>query len=248
MLAALKSRIDRDGFAVVAGALHQNAVNEVRTQLDRVLERADFGAGPIRKPNEMAVASRNLLKLWPAVLELARAPAIRDAITEVLGAGCGLVRALYFDKPPGGSWSLPWHKDLTIAVREHRRELAEFTKPTVKGGVPHVEAPERVLDRMLTARVHLDDVTKENGPLLLVPGSHRQGKQPNISADVQYHTILVRSGDVLMMRPLLTHCSRHSQSTALRRRVVHLEFAAAAAMPDGYEWFEFHPLILEEPT
>jgi hypothetical protein len=248
MLAELNSHIERDGFAVVAGALSPNTVREISTELDRVLEGEGFGDGPIRRPNAMAVASRNLLKLWPVVIELGRAAAIRDAVMKVLGAGCGLVRALYFDKPPGGSWSLPWHKDLTIAVREHRGELAEFTKPTVKGGVPHVEAPESVLDQMLTARIHLDDVTEENGPLLLVPGSHREGKKPKLTPDIQFHTVLVNSGDVLLMRPLLTHCSRHSQSTALRRRVVHLEFASAAAMPQSCAWFEFHPLLLEEGT
>jgi ectoine hydroxylase-related dioxygenase (phytanoyl-CoA dioxygenase family) len=173
---------------------------------------------------------------------LARAPAVREAVSEVLGAGCGLVRALYFDKPPGASWSLPWHKDVTIAVREHRRDARGFTKPTVKGGVPHVEAPESVLRQMLTARVHLDDVTEENGPLLVVPGSHREGKMPKLSGNVRFHTVLVQSGDVLLMRPLLTHCSRHSQSNVRRRRIVHLEFAAAAAMAEGYEWSEFHPV------
>jgi ectoine hydroxylase-related dioxygenase (phytanoyl-CoA dioxygenase family) len=86
------------------------------------------------------------------------------------------VRTLFFDKPPGQSWALPWHKDLTVAVRDNRLPSPHFVRPTRKGGVPHVEAPLSVLEAMLTARVHLDAATEENGALQVVPGSHRAGK------------------------------------------------------------------------
>ena len=84
---------------------------------------------------------------------------------------------LYFDKPPGESWALPWHKDLAIAVRDNRLPSDHFARPTTKYGVPHVEAPAWLLERMLTARLHLDEVTDENGPLRVLPGSHRDGKE-----------------------------------------------------------------------
>jgi hypothetical protein len=45
-----------------------------------------------------------------------------------------------------------------------------------KVGVPHVEAPEWLLEKMLTMRLHLDDMTEENGPLKVLPGSHHSGK------------------------------------------------------------------------
>jgi len=57
---------------------------------------------------------------------------------------------VYFDKPPGHSWALPWHKDYSLAVREHGR-AGVFTKPTVKAGVPHVVA--LVLTAALAARL-----------------------------------------------------------------------------------------------
>jgi ectoine hydroxylase-related dioxygenase (phytanoyl-CoA dioxygenase family) len=185
-----------------------------------------------------------LLQLWPGATHLARTAPIREAVTELLGEGCGLVRALYFDKPPERSWALPWHRDMTIAVREHRTGGSHFTKPTRKGGVPHVEAPESVLRDMVTARVHLDDVTDENGPLLVIPGSHREGKTGWRPADEsRVHAILAAAGDVLLMRPLLMHCSRKSKAgVQRRRRIVHLEFASPAPLPDGYEWHDFHSL------
>src|SRR5262249_11408360 len=137
----------------------------------------------------------------------------------------GLVRVLYFDKPPGQSWALPWHKDLTIAVRDNALPSERFGKPTRKAGVPHVEAPESVLAGMVTARIHLDDVTDENGPLKVVPGSHRAGKGLAL-ADAEVRTVYAGAGDVLLMRPLVAHCSNRSlPETRRHRRILHLEFA-----------------------
>src|SRR5699024_10016906 len=97
---------------------------------------------------------------------------LASALTAILGPNFGLVRVLFFDKPPERTWSLPWHKDLTIAVRRNDLPSKRFTKPTVKAGIPHVEAPLEILDRMLTARVHLDPATADNGALKVAPGSH----------------------------------------------------------------------------
>jgi ectoine hydroxylase-related dioxygenase (phytanoyl-CoA dioxygenase family) len=242
--------IERDGFTVLESALSPAEVRVITSELETALEQAEVTAGPIRSGHELVAASRNLVQLWPGTLELARSTAIRRAVTEVLGPGCGLVRALYFDKPPGRSWSLPWHKDMTIAVRDNRRGGTRFSKPTVKAGVPHVEAPEDVLRQMITARAHLDDVNEENGPLLVIPGSHQDGKSPaGDVVDRPFHPMLVDAGDVLLIRPLVTHCSRKSiPGTARRRRVIHLEFATASRLPDGYEWHEFYPFHVAEDS
>jgi ectoine hydroxylase-related dioxygenase (phytanoyl-CoA dioxygenase family) len=164
---------------------------------------------------------------------------LAGALAAVLGPAYGLVRGLYFDKPPGKTWALPWHKDLTVAVRDNRRPGGGFSKPTTKAGVPHAEAPRELLEAMLTARIHLDDVTEENGPLRVLPGSHRTGKELCVG-DAAPETVLARRGDVLLMRPLLAHGSGHSHpDTRRHRRVLHLEFAAFRELPDGWEWHDF---------
>jgi ectoine hydroxylase-related dioxygenase (phytanoyl-CoA dioxygenase family) len=146
---------------------------------------------------------------------------------------------LYFDKPPGRSWALPWHKDLTIAVQDNTRPSTHFGKPTRKAGVPHVEAPLELLQRMLTVRVHLDDITEENGPLRVIPGSHHTGKTVQLG-ETPPQSILTERGDVLLMRPLLVHCSNTAQpDTTRHRRILHLEFAATPELPDGYAWHTF---------
>jgi ectoine hydroxylase-related dioxygenase (phytanoyl-CoA dioxygenase family) len=166
----------------------------------------------------------------------------------VLGPHFGLVRGLFFDKPPARSWALPWHKDMTIAVKDNRVPSRHFAKPTMKAGVPHVEAPRAVLERMLTVRIHLDPMTAFNGPLKVLPGTHRT-RQAMPSPTVSPHPVLGDAGDVLVMRPLLSHASgRSDPETRSHRRVLHLEFAADPNLPDGYEWRRFIPAFAEETT
>ena len=94
---------------------------------------------------------------------------------------------------------------------------------------------------MVTARIHLDDVTDENGPLKVIPGSHATGTILQLG-DVQPEAIRVQRGDVLLMRPLLAHGSGRSHpETHRHRRILHLEFAASAELPDGYNWYDFRP-------
>ena len=62
------------------------------------------------------------------------------------------------------------------------------------------------------------------------------------ASDGEIVTILANAGDVLAMRPLVSHCSNKSvPGTRRQRRVLHLEFAADATLPDGYAWHEFIP-------
>jgi ectoine hydroxylase-related dioxygenase (phytanoyl-CoA dioxygenase family) len=187
-------------------------------------------------------AARNVLSLWPDAATVWRKPAIVDALAAVLGPHFGLVRVLFFDKPPDQTWALPWHKDVTIAARDNRIPSQHFRKPTVKAGVPHVEAPLEVLENMLTARIHFDDVTDENGPLRVLPGSHRTGKQEVIAGEPV--TVLAAAGDVLLMSPLLMHCSNRSHPDSTRhRRILHLEFAGSPTLPDSYAWDTFLPAL-----
>ncbi|QDU21432.1 phytanoyl-CoA dioxygenase family protein [Urbifossiella limnaea] len=227
-----------DGFVLLPAVFDAAAVADVRAACDTALSRHAGDPAILADPTGAVSGARDLFRLWPGAAELARAPALRDALIAALGAGAGVVRGLYFDKPPGHGWALPWHKDYTVAVRAHG-PLGRFRKPTTKAGIPHLEAPTELLSRMLTARVHLDDMTDENGPLRVVPGSHRFDRT---AADEPRPPVVVhcRAGDVLLMRPLLTHASGHADAaTARHRRIVHLECAPAGALEDGYEWREF---------
>ena len=64
-----------------------------------------------------STAVRDLLRRAPAVRRLANSPELCEIVTPILGSGAFVVRGLFFDKTLSTNWNLPWHQDLTIAVR-----------------------------------------------------------------------------------------------------------------------------------
>jgi len=242
---AAVDRFERDGCLLLGDVFDAGEVDRLCGFLDPLLE-ATTEAAPIRNRAGLVVAARNVLRLWPDVFDVCRQPRLQELLEIVLGRDCGLVRVLYFDKPPGQTWALPWHKDLMIAIApaENPPDIAgtSWNKIRMKAGVPHVEADERTLSRMLTLRVHLDPAGRENGALCVSPGSHLLGK--SVALEATRHMVVSGAGDVFAMRPLLSHCSGSSASeTMLRRRVLHLEFAASRELPHGYRWHTFLPIF-----
>jgi hypothetical protein len=239
-LNAQLSHLAVNGYLLLPGIFSPQQTDAAVRELDAAFA-ADANGSSMRTEHGSIYGARNLLQLWPGVARAWRQCPLPEIARIVLGPRCGLVRVLYFDKPPGHSWALPWHKDLTIAVRAHRSPSTHFCKPTSKAGTPHVEAPQWLLEKMLTVRWHLDAVTEENGPLKVMPGTHRFGKQPTSDGQPPV-TILSQRGDVLLMRPLLSHCSNKShESTALQRRILHFELAGVEDLPDGFAWHDFIP-------
>lgn len=236
---SLFEQIAAEGCSLLPAVFSPDEADALRDELTAALAQA---SGSVMQSDAGSIyAARNILSLWPRAAVIWHQPVLLEALAAVLGQGFGLVRTLYFDKPPERTWALPWHKDLTIAVKDNRLPTRHFGKPTRKAGVPHVEASAAVLQRMLFARIHLDDVTEANGPLQVVPGSQRDGKEMKLGQSPP-RSILARRGDVLLIRPLVAHASSKSHpDTQRHRRILHLEFAAASELPDGYEWHEFVP-------
>ena len=180
---------------------------------------------------------RNLLEICPAIQALAAESSIRKFVTPILGDGAFAVRAIFFDKVPGANWSLFWHQDNVIAVKE-RREVPGFVGWSQKAGVWQVQPPLSVLAQMIAVRVHLDDCGADNGPLRVLPGSHRCGwldeELDAWKARVPEAICIVKSGGVAVMCPLILHASVPSESVG-HRRVIHIEFAASD-LPAGLDW------------
>lgn len=174
----------------------------------------------------------------PAVRDLASSDAVRSLVDPILGPAACPVQAIYFDKPPHANWKVPWHQDLTIPVRE-RIDVPGFGPWSMKAGIPHVQPPAALLERMLIVRLHLDASTEENGPLRVISGSHRHGRLGRDEIDRwrdqgKEITCLVPPGGALVMRPLLLHASSSARVPA-HRRVIHLEYAAEP-LPGGLDW------------
>ena len=235
------SEISEHGFSIIENVLDVESIAKWIVQLDQLFGQSEgnlAGGAAIKNRQGAVYAARNILSVLPECCSIAGLPVLDSLLIEVLGPDYGLVRGLYFDKHPERTWSLPWHKDLTIAVKDNSLTSKEFSKPTTKSGIDHVEASQLILESMLTLRIHLDPVTQKNGPLEVAVGSHLNGKQ---SSDVhESKKILVNAGDVLAMRPMLSHMSGSSDpDSKMHRRILHLEFAANRNLPDGYDWHQY---------
>ncbi|WP_395330572.1 phytanoyl-CoA dioxygenase [Novosphingobium sp. BL-8H] len=153
------------------------------------------------------------------------------------------VRAVLFDKNERADWSLGWHQDRTIAVRE-QAEVAGFGPWSVNQGIRHVEPPFAVIEGMVTARIHLDPVDEDNAPLLVALGSHRLGRIPTgeveaVVAGLPIHTCLAEVGDVWCYRTPILHASNATLPKAgaghRRRRVLQVDYAVGD-LPAPLEW------------
>jgi hypothetical protein len=169
---------------------------------------------------------------------LAASGAIGRVAASILGPFARPVRAIRFDKSDSANWALGWHQDRTICVAR-RREAEGFGTWTLKGGLHHVEPPFDLLAGMVTLRVHLDEVTADNAPLLVAPGSHRLGRltEARIEEAVRgcgTYPCLASAGDVWLYATPILHASAPSRSPA-RRRVLQLDYAARD-LPAGLEW------------
>lgn len=156
----------------------------------------------------------------------------------LIGPGSRPVRAILFDKTAVTNWSLGWHQDRTICVR-NRVKVDGYGPWTIKGGMQHVAPPFDLLSRMVTLRVHLDDVPEDNAPLLIVPGSHKLGRIAESEIETVVSRLGVRpclaaAGDVWAYATPIIHGSKPA-ALPTRRRVLQVDYSCDD-LPTGLDW------------
>ncbi|MBA2466048.1 MAG: phytanoyl-CoA dioxygenase family protein [Sphingomonas sp.] len=223
----MQLNLDRDG----AQLFEQLVSGELLGELGAILTLRPRAAG-IRLSDDAA--------LYDWICD--RSP-LGELARSLRGAEAKPVRAILFDKSKGANWTLGWHQDRTIAVRD-RIEAAGYINWTRKAGTAHVEPPFSILDRMLTMRVHLDDTSADNAPLLIVPGSHRLGRlvEREIGAVVEAGSTvacLAKAGDVWLYATPILHASEASRRPG-RRRVLQIDFSADE-LSAGLDWAGIGP-------
>lgn len=172
----------------------------------------------------------------PAVSALASDPRLLSIARAGLGGSAAPFRATLFEKSGRSNWLVVWHQDtaLPLAVRFDSAEWGPWSE---KAGIIYAHAPTWALARVLALRVHLDDSVAENGPLRVIPESHRLGVLADdevfrVAREREAATCLVARGGVLAMRPLVIHSSSKSATDA-PRRVLHLEYADSLDLAPG---------------
>lgn len=219
----MSHNVDQHGFTTVPGVIGWDERNRLLAAL-----------GPIS-----GAGRRGVLAL-PAITALARSEKLLALVRPCLAANPIPVRGIFFEKSPKTNWLVPWHQDLTLALRA-RVTVPGFGPWSRKEGVPHVRPPVELLEQMLSIRIHLDDADASNGALRVIPGSHRMGRLSaeqieEVRCREREHLCVASVGDVLLMRPLLLHASGRCTGPA-PRRVLHLEYASFT-LPAELNWHE----------
>jgi len=216
---------EQAGFAVTPQVF---AVAEIE-----VLQRALAESSVTRS----RAGARHLLT-EPAVARIASDPRLTSIASQALGEYAMPFRATFFDKSQRANWLVVWHQDTAVPLRA-RRDVQGWGPWSTKAGVLYAHAPGEVLSRLIALRVHLDDSRADNGPLRVLPGTHRMG----VLTDAQIQDLALRTspveclsprGGVIAMRPLLVHSSS-KVAAPLPRRVIHIEYAVSQHLGDGLE-------------
>ncbi len=180
---------------------------------------------------------RHLMR-YPAVSLFARDNRLQTLATAALAETANPYRATLFEKSQESNWLVVWHQDTALPL-EKRFFSSEWGPWSKKSGVIYAHAPAWALDRIVTLRIQLDSSAQDDGPLRIIPGSHRKG----VLSDSDIHLItrhessvecLVPQGGVLVMKPLIIHASSKSNGST-PRRVLHIEYAPVSGISEDIQ-------------
>lgn len=208
------------GFGIVSQVFSEGQVFEM---LDKVPDLKETGG------------TRSLLDhQW--CLELTADPNLIEIVENLIGSPARPRRAILFDKSENSNWTLGWHQDTKIAVKERVDGIEGYGNFSVKEGVTHLQPPTEILRSSVAIRIHLDRCDESNGALKVIPNSHLKGVRHQIepSEDANQVTLEVDAGDIIWMRPLVFHSSGKSTNPS-HRRVIHIEYCSLH-LPEPLDW------------
>jgi len=192
-------------------------------------------ADALRSVGRSRAGARHLMGV-PAVSAFARDQRLLALARQALGPTAFPYRATLFDKSSSANWLVVWHQDTALPLQA-RADIPDWGPWSTKAGVLYAHAPASALEQVVALRVHIDPSTATNGPLRVVPGSHRLGVLSDeairkLTDASTPHECTLGAGGVLRMRPLLVHSSSKTLRPA-SRRVLHIEYAASLDMGSG---------------
>jgi Phytanoyl-CoA dioxygenase (PhyH) len=227
-----QNQINAQGFAIAPSVFSESEIQNLIARIEEGKKES-----PNFKENAAVFAIRNFLKEFPGLEAMLMTDEFQRLIAS-FGADYRIVKSIYFDKPPSANWVVNWHQDLTISIK-NKVEMAGFSKWLPKENYFSVQPPIAYSHNIVTLRIHLDNCTKANGALRIVPKSHTEIlASNNLSADFFQNEVIceVPKGGVLMMKPLVWHSSKRTENNE-NRRVIHIELSNMN-LPEPLAWAE----------
>ncbi|KAB7892666.1 phytanoyl-CoA dioxygenase family protein [Poseidonibacter ostreae] len=207
-----KKQFEEQGFVILKKVFSKEKLEEVRILQEKIVTYSDmnfedpFLPWSLEHRNDQGVLF-DLYQRHPEFQEMAKNKKILDCLESVLGENIYLYDNSMVYKPKGKRNGVPWHQDF-------------ISRP---------EEPQKIIVWMA-----LDDVTKENGTVQVIPGSHKEGHLPWHRVDGETHHDRVNieyvekkkdkiiyaeleAGDVLLFNMLVLHGSDEIHTDRPRR-------------------------------
>jgi hypothetical protein len=213
------------GFLIVDNVFTRAAMEGIL----RALAAADL--------DRTKAGARHVLSV-PAVRQLALDSRMVGIARQFVGPLATAFRATLFDKSAQANWLVIWHQDTALPLRE-RIDEPTWGPWSNKAGVLYAHAPAWALEQVVALRVSLDDSLATNGPLRVLPATHRRGllgdrQIEQFAREIAAVECVAPSGGVVAMCPLTLHAS--SKVVEDRpRRILHIEYAAGLRLAPGVE-------------
>ena len=219
----LSATIERQGFDIIRDVFDKSDI----TNIVLIIERT---------PLLRSRAGIRHLMADPAFAAIANDSRLLNPAKEILGESAMPFRATLFDKSPGANWQVTWHQDTALPLQE-KKDVDGWGPWSVKEGINYAHAPQQTLEKIIALRLQIDDSTKMNGPLRVIPQSDKHGllsdeEVSHIACRSSAVDCLAPSGSILFMRPLLIHASSKSKND-VPRRVLHIEYAPSMNLGGG---------------
>ena len=237
----------RDGVIVVPEVLDRTTLGRVRQVIAElvagaadVTEHTDlYDLEPGHSRNDPRVRRiKTPHKIHPIFDEIVRSKPVIDILTKLIGPGLRLHGSKLNMKSAKYGSPVEWHQDWAF--------------------YPHTN------DDVLATGIYLDDCDMDNGPLLVIPGSHRGptfdhhaggrfcGAMNPAACDIDFAKavpLMGPAGSMTIHHARLVHGSALNRSNRQRRLLLH-EYAAADAWPlmGVADFAEFNDrMVLGEP-
>jgi hypothetical protein len=206
---SLKARLAAEGYCVIPGFLSESEVAALRAGTGHYPDQLKHSASPDyvvswEAPNRIQQIY-NANALSPALDAVIRSERTLDHLRPLFGYDIALYHAKFILKDPG-SKEIPWHQDFSYWTSQSDHPC------------------------QINCMVYLDDADEDNGCLLVVPGSHRQGLVAHapMPAHGAFHAGLAevdlasavpvpgKAGTAILFGPLLMHASGANHSSRPR--------------------------------
>ncbi len=215
----------RDGYVLKRGLIDQGTVDSLRERFQGLTQGRVPPAKGMLVMRDVLIAKgkveatrpeEEIAKIQdfagdPVFFGYVRDPRILDCVEQIIGPDIQSIHTMLINKPPNVDGRHPLHQDL-------------------------VYFPFRPMDKIVASQTALEPMTRENGCLSVVPGSHERGLiehedlpweganagywgAKGVGAHPDRVHVELEPGDTLFFHPVLLHGSGRNRSQGFRRAI-----------------------------